>query len=152
MNAPATSCTKWPKLPITQCPTHARIGPDWLALVSNWMTEWERTGDNKWRDKIMTGVNSFAKMPYGFFSGQQGAFGYDPATKKLYQLNDSVGFIHLSVLMGGPEIAYELTELLQNQTWNKLWLQFASLYGASQEEVKKTFGKSGAVGNPGPWY
>lgn len=100
-------------LPKTQYPTHARIGPDWLALVSNWMTEWERTGDKRWRDMIMTGVNSFAKMPYGLFSGAQGAFGYDPATKKMYQLNDTLGIIHLSVLMGGPEIAYELTDLLQ---------------------------------------
>jgi hypothetical protein len=139
-------------LPKTQYPTHARIGPDWLALVSNWMTEWERTGDKKWRDKIMAGVSSFAKMPYGFYSGQQAAFGYDPATNKMYQLNDTIGSSHLSVLMGGPEIAYELTDLLQDKTWNSLWLQFASLYGAPKEEVVKALGKAGQTGMPGPWY
>lgn len=139
-------------LPKTQYPTHARIGPDWLALVSNWMTEWERTGDKKWRDKIMAGVNSFAAMPYGFYSGAQAAYGYDPATNKIYQLNDTIGSSHLSILMGGPEIAYELTDLLQDKTWNRLWLQFASLYAAPQEEVKKAFSKPGSVGAPGPWY
>jgi hypothetical protein len=83
-------------------PTHARFGPDWMALVGNWMTEWERTGDTKYRDNILAGVENFAKMPYGFFSGKKAAFGYDPETKKMYQLEkEDIGFSHLSVLMGG---------------------------------------------------
>ena len=28
-------------------PARVRVGPDWLAFVGNWMTEWERTGDTK---------------------------------------------------------------------------------------------------------
>jgi hypothetical protein len=136
----------------TQYPTHARIGPDWLALVGNWMTAWERTGDKQWREKIMDGVNSFAKMPSGFYSGEQAAFGYDPATKKMYQLNDTIGSSHLSVLMGGPEVVFELKDLLQDKTFDKLWLQFAKFYGASKEEQLKEFGKSGRLGTLGPWY
>lgn len=136
----------------TQYPTHARIGPDWLALVGNWMTEWERTGDKRWRDKIMQGVNSFSKMPSGFFSGEQGAFGYNPETKKMYQLNDTIGVIHLSVLMGGPEIVYELKDLLQDKNLDKMWLQFSKFYGSSAEEQMKEFGKSGKLGALGPWY
>lgn len=124
-------------LPKTQYPTHARIGPDWLAFVGNWMTEWERTGDKRWRDKIMAGVNSFAKMPYGFFSGEQGAFGYDPATNKMFQLNDTIGTIHLSILMGGPEVAYELKDLLQDKNFDKMWLQFSKFYGSSNDEQMK---------------
>ncbi len=137
-------------LPKTKYPTHARIGPDWLALAGNWMTEWERTGDNAWRDKIMAGVNSFKTMPYGFFSGEQGAFGYDPATKKMYQLNDTIGFIHLSVLMGGPEIMNELVPLLQDKDLDRMWLQFCRLYGAPQDEVMKEFGKGGKTGDRAP--
>jgi hypothetical protein len=132
-------------------PTHIRVGPDWFALVGNWMTEWERTGDIIWRNKIMAGINSFAKMPYGFFSGQQAAFGFDPVTKKIYMLNDTIGFIHLSVLMGGPEVIYEVSDLLQDKNLNKLWLQFCRVYGAPQDEVIKEFGKSGEVGMQGPW-
>jgi hypothetical protein len=83
-------------------PTHARVGPDWLALVSNWMTAWERTGDTRYRDRIMVGVNSLYEMPYGFFSGHNAAFGYDPETYKLYRLDENdIGYLHLSVLMGG---------------------------------------------------
>jgi hypothetical protein len=32
-------------LPPSKYPTHARFGPDWVSLVGNWMTEWERTDD-----------------------------------------------------------------------------------------------------------
>ncbi|MCG9970012.1 hypothetical protein [Christiangramia crocea] len=137
----------------SEYPTHARVGPDWLALVGNWMTEWERTGDNKYRDKILTGVESFSKMPYGFFSGKEGAFGYDPESAKLYQLEpDHIGESHLSVLMGGPEIAYELTPLLENKKWSELWLQFSKLYGAPVVEVKKEFNREVKLGDVAPWY
>jgi len=137
----------------SQYPTHARVGPDWLALVGNWMTEWERTGDTKYRDRILVGVNSLYEMPYGFFSGQGAAFGYDPETYKLYQLDENdIGFSHLSVLMGGPEVAFELSHLLQNEKWDKLWMQFCKLYGASDEVIEKEFGKTTRLGNPGPWY
>ncbi|MCB0446203.1 MAG: hypothetical protein KDD03_01565, partial [Gelidibacter sp.] len=134
-------------------PTHARVGPDWFALVGNWMTEWERTGDIKYKERILTGVNSFSEMPYGFFSGKNGAFGYDPKTYKMYQLNeDDIGFSHLSVLMGGPEIAFELTHLLKDEKWDMLWNQFCKLYAAPKEVVEKEFGESIELGDPGPWY
>lgn len=136
----------------TKYPTHARVGPDWFALIGNWMTEWERTGDRVWRDKIMAGVHNFSKMRSGFFSGEQGAFGYDTKTNKMYQLNDTIGTIHLSVLMGGPEVIYELKTMLQEPKFDKLWLQFAQYYGASPEEQLKAFGKTGKLGALGPWY
>jgi hypothetical protein len=134
-------------------PTHARVGPDWLALAGNWMTAWERTGDNRYRDRIMVGVNSLYEMPYGFFSGKGAALGYNPETYKLYRLNENdIGFSHLSVLMGGPEVAFELTHLLKNEKWEKLWMQFCKLYAAPDEVIEKEFGKAAELGNPGPWY
>ncbi|AFN73323.1 hypothetical protein MROS_0079 [Melioribacter roseus P3M-2] len=134
-------------------PTHVRVGPDWLALVGNWMTEWERTGDTTYRNRIMQGVNSLYDMPYGFFSGKDAAFGYDPKTYKLYRLNeDDIGSAHLSVLMGGPEVAFELTNLLKNEKWNKMWNQFCKLYGAPVSEVEKEFGRKVELGKPGSWY
>lgn len=134
-------------------PTHARMGPDWLALVGNWMIEWERTGDPEWRERIMTGVRSFAEMPYGLFSGKGAAMGYDPETFKLYQLgSDHIGYSHLSVLMGGPEMAYELTDLLDDADWTRLWMQFTRLYGAPEDDVFREFGVSVKLGEPGPWY
>ncbi|MEO7414318.1 MAG: Tat pathway signal sequence domain protein [Opitutaceae bacterium] len=96
-------------------PGRIRIGPDWLALAGNWMTEWERTGDTKWRDKILAGVDSILAMKYWMKSGvrnglnpdlpknadgtpQIGALkgggsmtvGYDPATGKLFPIPDPI--------------------------------------------------------------
>jgi hypothetical protein len=134
-------------------PTHIRVGPDWLALVGNWMTEWERTGDTRYRDRILIGVNSLYKMPYGFFSGHDAAFGYDPKTYKLYRLvENDIGYSHLSVLMGGPEVAFELSHLLKDKKWDKLWIQFCKLYAAPEEVIKKEFGIAVELGKPGSWY
>jgi hypothetical protein len=134
-------------------PTHARVGPDWLALVGNWMTEWERTGDTQYRDKILTGVKNLSKMPYGMFSAKDAAFGYDPETNTLHQLKkEDIGFLHLSVLMGGPEVSFELSPLLDSKKWDKLWLQFCKLYGAPQENIQKEFGTDVKLGDSGPWF
>lgn len=137
----------------SEYPTHARFGPDWLALVGNWMTAWERTGDDQYKERILAGVNSFNEMPYGFFSGKGAAFGYDPETYRLYQLNpDDIGYSHLSVLMGGPEVAFELTNLIDNPKWEALWMQFCRLYAQPVDTVKKEFGVGVKLGDPAPWY
>lgn len=140
-------------LPKSTYPTYARIGPDWLAMVSNWMTEWERTGNPIWKEKIQRGVRCFAGMPYGFFSGKEGAFGYDPGTNKLFQLApDDIGQSHLSVLMGGPEMAFELSRYFNDADWQRLWLQYCQLYGSSPAETEKIFGKSVQLGTLSPHF
>lgn len=137
----------------SEYPTHARMGPDWLALVGNWMTEWERTGDESYKERILTGVNCLSEMPYGLFSGKGAAMGYDPSTYKLYQLDkNDIGFSHLSVLMGGPEVAFELSPLLENEKWDELWLQFCKLYGQPVETIEKEFGKRVILGDADLWY
>lgn len=115
-------------------PGRVRVGPDWLAFVGNWMTEWERTGDKKWRDKIMAGVNSIAEMKYWMRTGRNLVMGYDPATGKLYQIDDVPGAYNLTTIQGGAEVAFELTSLLDDPTWNKIWLQYCRL-GAAPAEV-----------------
>jgi hypothetical protein len=131
-------------------PTRARIGPDWLAYAGNWMTEWERTGDTRWRDKILAGVDCFAKMKHGLFTSK-GVFFYDPKSNRLIPgPNDAPGAITLANLMGGPEVAFEMTELLDNPEWTKLWVQYCSLYGAPREEIEKAFGVSVSLGRLEP--
>ena len=119
-------------------PARIRGGPDWLACVGNWMTEWERTGDTRYRDKILAGIESIAAMPYGFLSGPNSLFGYDPATAKLYTLEDDpFGSYNLQVIMGGAEVAMELEALIQYPQWSTLWLQYCRLVGAPKEVVKR---------------
>ena len=152
-----TTMAQWDPLrlyrPEIKYSSHIRIGPDWLALVGNWLTEWERTGDDKWRDKIIQGIESYKTMPFGLFSGESGVFGYDTTTSKIYNLGkEHIGYSHLSVLMGGPEIAFELTPLLENETWNELWLQYCELFSASPEEAEAAFGRKADLGRRSPHY
>jgi hypothetical protein len=116
-------------------PTRVRLGPDWFAFVGNWMTEWERTGDTKWRDKILAGVQSLAKMPLGLRTGRNLVFGYDPATGRLFQLDDTPGTYNLATIMGGAEVVFELNTMLDDPTWDKLFLQYCRLYSAPRDLI-----------------
>jgi len=119
-------------------PGRMRGGPDWLACVGNWMTEWERTGDNKYRDKILAGMDSIVKMPYGFMTGPNTLYGYDPATGELYPLvSDGFGTYNLQVIQGGAEVVFELNQLIEHAGWQKAFLQYCRLTTAPKEVVAR---------------
>ena len=130
-------------------PARVRLGPDWFAFAGNWMTEWERTGDTKWRDKIMAGLDSVSAMPLGMRSGRNLVFGYDPATGKLYQVSDEMGDYNLATIQGGAEVVFELNGLIDDPAWMKTWLQYCRLRQAPAAVVKKDLvdGKEGADGS-----
>jgi len=130
-------------LPPSQYPTHARSGPDWFAFASNWLAEWERTGESRWRDKIRHGLDCIASMPRGMMSGP--AFGYDPKTATLYDIGgDLTSSYHLVTIFGGAELVAELLHLIDAPKFEASWLQFCELYNASEAE------RSAAVGAPAP--
>ena len=116
-------------LPSSRYPTHARSGPDWFAFASNWLVEWERTGDTHWRDKIAHGFDVIASMPLGMFSGP--SFGYDPATATLHDLGlELSGSYHLVSIFGGAELVSELLQLIEAPKFESAWLKFCELYNA----------------------
>jgi hypothetical protein len=125
-----------------------RGGPDWLAFVGNWMTEWERTGETKYRDKNIAGMDSIAKLPFGFLTGPNQLWGYDPATGRLFALEDKVGPYNLTIIMGGAEVVFELNTLLDHPGWKKAWEQYCRLHNAPQDVVARdnTSGTEGADG------
>ncbi len=130
-------------------PARIRGGPDWLAYVGNWMTEWERTGNTKYRDKIVTGMDCIAKMPYGFMTGPEAMYGYDPKTSMLYPLGeDPFGVYNLQVIQGGAEVAFEINRLIDHPGWKKAFLQYCRLTAAPKEVVAKDMqtGDEGADG------
>ena len=110
-------------------PARLRIGPDWLAYVGNWMTQWERTGDTTYRDKILAGMESIAKLPNGIFTGPK-ALGYDPATGIITYEGDTTiqNTNHLLPLMGGFEVVNELNRMLPHNDWQRVWLEHARDY------------------------
>ena len=130
-----------PRSPETPCtaPARLRIGPDWLAYASNWFTEWERTQNTTYRDKIERGMESINSLPHGIFSGPK-ALGYDPATGIITWEGDTAmqNTNHLLPLMGGFEM---MTEMMLSmpfadkkeskavaEKWQQTWLDMCCEY------------------------
>jgi len=131
-----------------QYPARIRAGPDWFAFLGDWMTEWERTGDTKWRDKIYAGMDSIAAMPYWFMTGQNLLWGFYPDTGKLVPRQLTKGGYNLVNNMGGPEVMFELNTIVDHPQWQKIWLQYCRLSGAPADVIKQdqTTGTEGANG------
>lgn len=126
------------KYPCT-APARLRIGPDWMAYAANWMTEYERTLNPHYWQKILNGMESISQMPLGMFSGPK-ALGYDPATGRLSWEGDpkQENVNHLLSLMGGSEFMSELllTEEVPD-SWRNTWLQYCTNYRDNAIRLKK---------------
>ena len=91
-----------------------RSGPDWAALVSDWMTAYERTLDPAWRQKIETGIEDLSRTPLGLTSGPE--FGFDPETGRLlYEGEGKNRSMHLQACMGETEVWLETAEMLDSR-------------------------------------
>src|ERR1017187_9709923 len=103
-------------------PVIIRIAPDWEALVSNWMTEWERTGDTRYRDYVLTGMKNLGAMPYGWTTHL--GYRYDLKTKQISDMGEpnkpGGGFMFL---FGGDQVALELMQLIDCPEFAKAWNQ-----------------------------
>ncbi len=104
-----------------------RVGPDWLALASNWFAEWERTGDSKWRDYCLTGMKDIGAMADAFMV--RDAFIFDPATKHLKDAGaPNQGPSQFLFLFAGDQIVHELMSEIDCPefvaAWNRLCAQF----------------------------
>ncbi|MFF5291113.1 exo-rhamnogalacturonan lyase family protein [Paractinoplanes globisporus] len=129
--------------PQTLAPTRLRIGPDWYALVSNWLAEWERTGDTRWRDRIVTGMTDIAAFPAGLFTGEAGgAVGFDPATGHLTNLTkgDYTGGYNLAMAFAGEQILWEALDLVDVPAFKAVFLEFARYVQAPSAEKIAHYG------------
>ena len=110
-------------------PARLRIGPDWLAYAGNWMTEWERFGTEKYKNKILVGLQSI--------TGNL-AKGYDPATGRIsYDGDPSIRSTnHLMTIMGGFEVMNELLPMADDKAFNKVWLDFARRYKQMARDIR----------------
>jgi len=120
-------------------PARLRWGPDWLALAGNWMTEWERTGDKKYYNKIVAGLESLSKLPSELFTGPNG-LGYDPATGKLSYDGDSrvTNHNHLATIMGGYEILLEMFDMIDHPAFRKTWTDYCKFYSMPDNDPERT--------------
>ena len=119
-------------------PARLRIGPDWVAYAGNWMTEWERTGNTYYRDKIMAGLQSIATLTDGLFTGNK-ALGYDPATGRISYDGPAMlrNTNHLLSIMGGFEVMNELMPMTRCKEFEHAWLNHARRYREMALKVSK---------------
>ncbi len=120
-------------------PMNFLVGIEWTSIAAAWLTEWERTGDTKYRDRLITGMKSIAALPHGWFSG---GGGYDPAVGKFFTRDNAYYMSPLSAAFGGFEVNAELLELLDVPEYEKTWLEYCKYYNASGQEQREAIGKA----------
>ncbi|HZG84008.1 hypothetical protein [Paenibacillus sp.] len=128
-------------------PTHVRIGPDWAAFASNWLTRWERFEDTAYRDKLLVGIDSLKRLPFRMNTGP--VMGYDPNTGELHHLSDDNWGRTLMICMGGPQTWLELSLMLKDPEWEDMIAEVGEFYNLTKEEKLERTG--GAIGNKGNW-
>ncbi|MCM1252076.1 MAG: hypothetical protein NC321_04585 [Clostridium sp.] len=125
-------------------PSHARSGPDWSSLCSNWMTEWERTENIEYRQKIVTGLEDIKAAPLKLSSGPD--FEFDPHSLHLRYIGEcTTGGCHLQICMGAPQIWLELADWLEDEEFKDMLAQHGRFYYLSHEEQLAESG--GIIGN-----
>lgn len=125
-------------------PSHARSGPDWSSLCSNWMTEWERHLDERYREKIEIGIQDIKNAPLKLVSGPD--FEFDPATCHLRYIGErTTGGTHLQICMGAPQVWMEMADLLEDEEWKKMMADYGRFYYLPKEEQQKE--SNGLIGN-----
>jgi YetA-like protein/TAT (twin-arginine translocation) pathway signal sequence len=123
----------------TDYPARVSVGTDWSTLAGAWLTEWERGGNPKYRDKLLGGMKDIGAAQHGFFSGDR--FGYEPETGKLHDvMHGKVSASHLSAVFGMVEVCAELIQLVNDPAFEKAWLQYCDLYNAGRDAQQKALG------------
>src|SRR5262249_44460863 len=51
--------------PMEERYTNVAFNLEWICYASNWTTEWERTGDVVWRDRVLAGMKSIVARSNG---------------------------------------------------------------------------------------
>lgn len=133
--------------PKDEFPTHTRVGPDWAAFSSNWMTRWERYEDTRYRDKLLVGIRDIKSMPFRLRTGP--VYGYDPTTGRLMHFGDDNWGRTLAVCMGGPQVWFELADMLEDPEWEDMMAEFGEFYLLSKEEKAEQTGGAIQQGNWG---
>jgi hypothetical protein len=117
---------------------NASFGTVWGSLIAAWLAEWERTGDTRWRDKIVNGMRSIAALKRQWFAA--GA-PYDHRTGKFQGPGDTASFSNLNGVFGVVEMNSELLTLVDEPAYRKAWLQYCRTYNAPKEEVVALLGR-----------
>lgn len=114
----------------------SRIGPTWASFCGNWLAAWERTGDVKWRDLILRGVEGILASPHRLLTGTP--FTFDPATGAMTYAGDHPYHANRLVsVFGGAEAWMELAEFLEHPGFADAVTEYGKVHAATPEECAK---------------
>ena len=114
------------------------FGTDWGSMAGAWLTEWERTGDPRQRDRLLASMRTLGAQPHGLFTNgltinlETGAFAISRET--------GVSVSHLNAVFGLVEVCAELIQLLDVPEFRQVWLDYCELYNAAPEEQQRRLG------------
>ena len=114
------------------------FGTDWGALAAAWLTEWERGGHPRARQRLLSTMRTIGAQTNGFV---QGSALYDLDTGE-YAVADPprVSVSHLSAVFGLAEICSELIDLVDEPEFTREWLRYCRFYNATEAEQTAEFG------------
>lgn len=122
-----------------QFKTHARVGPDWAAFCSNWMSTWERKKDDRYLKKILTGLDCIEKSPHRLLSGP--TYAYNTTTSELtYMGTGNHGGYHMVIAFGAPQVWLELASLIEHDTFDDMIAEFGRVYAMNDDEKRRYSG------------
>lgn len=106
------------------------LGTDWGSLAATWLADWERTGNERSRDRLLGTMADIAALPQGFLTGEAL---YDLDAGRFDTTRDRVAVSHLSAVFGLVEVCSELIDLVDVPGFRDAWLRYCRLYLASPE-------------------
>jgi len=116
------------------------VGTDWGSLAGAWLTEWERTGDPRMRDRLLASMRTIGGQTNGFFTSET-VMNLDTGAFRKAD-HGRVALSHLSAVFGLVEVCAELNQLLDVPEFRRAWLDYCELYSASSEVQKRRLGRS----------
>jgi hypothetical protein len=124
---------------------YVSVGTDWGAIAAAWLTEWERTGNVLYRDRLLNSMKSIAALPKGFFSGG-GLMNVETGVIVAQDIGRSRGdrldVSHLNSVFGLVEVCAELIDVLPVPEFEAAWLDYCELYNAPAAEQVRRLGKA----------
>jgi hypothetical protein len=118
------------------------LGTDWSALAATWLADWELTGNERSRDRLLGTMSDIGALPRGFFTGEAL---YDLDTGRFDTARDRVAVSHLSAVFGLVEVCSELVGLIDAGQidapgFRDAWLQYCRLYLAPPADQEAELG------------
>ncbi|MCC5834707.1 MAG: Tat pathway signal sequence domain protein [Opitutales bacterium] len=128
------------------------VGQNMGIIGMGWLTEWERTQDTDYRDRLLNYLHSLGEMPFGFFSVDT-YLDAETGVVVTRSPDQHVGNMsHLNMVFGYPEFAAEVLELFDVPGYKQAWLDYSTWFNADREARAEAIGVDVGTSRTLPTY